>query len=84
MQIEDHKKAPGGQMPSGAKPYAFLTCGYCRNSQLRTRRVEKCRNYSASTSASVSTSASTTSVSSSAGASSVTPTRTLTVAEISR
>ena len=82
---KNQKNAPGGSMPPGAFPYFELTCGYCRNPQLRNALVEKCRNYSAlSSETSSAASSASASAASAAGSSSVTPTRTLTVAVISR
>ena len=85
--IRVRKTGPGSAQLLGPVPYAFLTCGYCRNTQVKRGSVEKCLEpYSATSAVSVSTasSASATSASSSTVSSSVTPTRTLTVAEISR
>lgn len=82
---KNQKNAPGDGMSPGAFPYFELTCSYCRNPQLRKVFVEKCRNYSALSSATSSTASSASaSAASAAGSSSVTPTRTLTVAVISR
>ena len=87
MFSENHKNAPVSAVPTGAFPYFWLTCGYCRNPQLSNSFVEKCRNYSAVSSATSSTASSASAATSSSGSaavSSVTPTRTLTVAVISR
>lgn len=85
MLSKAHRNAPVRRVLTGAFAYLALTCGYCRNPQLRNRCVEKCPSYSADSSTTSSTSGSAAASSSaSAVSSSVTPTRTLTVAVISR
>ena len=81
VSVRLDKMRPERLSQLGALPYKFLTCGYCRNAQVKEGRRKQFDYSSTSTVSSVSAGAST---SSSTVSSSVTPTRTLTTAVISR